>query len=149
MSQPHDPFGSPTPPPAEQPVASPVPASYPYGTAPPRRANGLGLAAMILGIVGLVLSLVLVGIVPAVVAVVLGVLGRRRVRRGEADNGGQALVGIITGVSGIVVAVIVGVVLAVFVNTDSFQNYLDCVHHASGQRAKQDCADQFGRSLTG
>ena len=57
--------------------------------------NGLGLAALILAIIGLLLCWsVAGGIVLGVVAVILGFLGRGRVKRGEADNGGVAIAGI-------------------------------------------------------
>lgn len=80
-------------------------AQAPWGAPPP--ANGMGTAAMVLGILALCL-LCLYGIpsiVLGVLAVIFGVLGRKRARRGEANNAGQALAGIITGAVGIVLGV--------------------------------------------
>ncbi len=66
--------------------------------------NGYGLAAMVLGIVAVVAAFngffaitLPLAVAAGVLAIVFGVLGRRRVQRGEADNGGQALAGIILG----------------------------------------------------
>lgn len=66
--------------------------------------NGYGLAAMVLGIVAVVTAVngffffaLPMALSTAVLATVFGVLGRRRAQRGEADNGGQALAGLILG----------------------------------------------------
>ncbi|WP_306318684.1 MULTISPECIES: DUF4190 domain-containing protein [unclassified Streptomyces] len=86
---------------------------YGYGPAPiaPPR-NGLGVAALVLGIVTAVGFLAWpVAIVTGVLAVVFGTVGRRRAGRGAASNGGQALAGLICGVGGLLSAV--GVAIAV------------------------------------
>ncbi|MFD0382518.1 DUF4190 domain-containing protein [Streptomyces stramineus] len=60
--------------------------------------NGLGVAALVVGIVGTVLSpTVVLGVILGVLAVVFGAIGRAKVSKGEADNGGQALTGLILG----------------------------------------------------
>ncbi|MBV9097306.1 MAG: DUF4190 domain-containing protein [Frankiaceae bacterium] len=84
--------------------------NYPpsYGTPPGRPDNGLGLAAMILGIVGLVLFFtVIIGFVCGVLAIIFGVIGRRRARQGLATNNGQATAGLVTGILAVVVPVVV------------------------------------------
>ncbi len=81
---------------------------YPgHGAYPPpfgaQRNNGFGITALILGIlsvVGCVTSFFAVGL--GIGAVVFGALGKGRANRGEADNGGMALAGIILGALGIV-----------------------------------------------
>ncbi|MEU9846340.1 DUF4190 domain-containing protein [Streptomyces sp. NPDC047985] len=72
-----------------------------WGTPPP--ANGMGTAAMVLGILAICLICLygIPSIVLGTLALIFGVLGRKRVRRGEADNNGQALAGIIMGSVGI------------------------------------------------
>ncbi len=65
--------------------------------------NGLGTAALVLGIVSLVAWLLpLVGLPVAVVGIVLGFLARGRVARGEATNGGAARWGLVLSVIGLV-----------------------------------------------
>ncbi|MEU9469835.1 DUF4190 domain-containing protein [Streptomyces avermitilis] len=69
-------------------------------------SNGMGTAALVLGIISaVVFCLWPIAIVIGVLSVVFGVIGRRRARRGEATNSGQALAGIICGAVGIVLAV--------------------------------------------
>ncbi|MBU3869510.1 DUF4190 domain-containing protein, partial [Streptomyces sp. 4503] len=77
---------------------------WPGGTYVPN--NGHGTAALVLGIIGLVLSPSIVfGIILGVLAIVFGVLGRARAASGEATNGGSALAGVILGVVAVVASV--------------------------------------------
>lgn len=66
--------------------------------------NGFGVAALVLGIVSIPAGGIVVGIVFGILAVVFGVLGQGRVKRGEANNGGVAIAGLITGILGIVIS---------------------------------------------
>ncbi|MFG2218257.1 MULTISPECIES: DUF4190 domain-containing protein [unclassified Streptomyces] len=106
--------GQPVPPVAGQygyPAAPPAqyggyPAYPGYNQAPwggPPPSNGMGTAAMVLGILAICLFCVygIPSLVLGVLALIFGILGRKRVQRGEATNGGQALAGIITGSIGI------------------------------------------------
>ncbi|GAA2226318.1 DUF4190 domain-containing protein [Streptomyces amakusaensis] len=82
----------------------------PTGWQPPAApSNGMGIAAMVLGILAICLLCVwgIPGIVLGIPAVVFGVLGRKRARRGEANNDGMALTGIILGTIGIVLGAVV------------------------------------------
>ncbi|GGM73503.1 hypothetical protein GCM10012275_50220 [Longimycelium tulufanense] len=80
--------------------------------APPR--NGLGIASLILGLIGLVLALTpLTGwlaIIAGVTGLILGLAGRARVRRGHATNSKVALSGVILSALAIVVGIL-GMVL--------------------------------------
>ncbi len=96
------------------------PTAYGYGYGyGPQPSNGLGLASMILGIVGVVLTIIWIGIVPSILAVIFGLIGRGRARRGEATNGGQALAGLILGIVGIVGFALYVTLLVVAVNHSS------------------------------
>jgi hypothetical protein len=88
-----------------------------------RQDNGYGVAAMVLGIVavvagagGLFIFGLPLAIAGGILATVFGFLGRRRVQRGEANNGAQALVGLILGPVAIVLASlwIMGGAIAIF-----------------------------------
>jgi hypothetical protein len=100
---------------------------YPMGYPGPN--NGTGTAAMVLGIVGTVLSIscfgTVLGIIASIAAVICGSIGLRNVRRGEANNRTQARSGLIMGIIGIVLAVAVGVVFAVMAANGSFDDNSD------------------------
>lgn len=72
----------------------------------PERPNGLATAALVCGVLGLVL----VPVVLPVVALFLGAAGGRKADRGEAGGRGRATAGIVLGIVGCAVAVL-GVVV--------------------------------------
>ncbi|MFB9377188.1 DUF4190 domain-containing protein [Kineococcus gynurae] len=110
--------------------------------------NGLGVAALILGIVAILSSFLVIGIILGIVAIILGVKGRGRVKKGLATNGAVALWGIITGAVGLVLS---AVFLAIYIASASFffqnggQQLTDCLGQAGQDAvAQQQCFDQFG-----
>ncbi|MFG2311092.1 DUF4190 domain-containing protein [Streptomyces sp. NPDC048566] len=85
---------------------------YGWPMAPPSPSNGMGTSALVLGIIASVLFCAWpLAIVLGILAVVFGVIGRRKARRGEATNPGQALAGIICGSVGIVLGAALMVVI--------------------------------------
>lgn len=106
------------PPPAEPtPTAEATraaPAS-PAGPAP-GASKGMAIAALVLGIVALIFAFIpllgaFVAIPVGIVAIVLGILARGRAKR-TGTGGGLAMGGLITGIIGIVVALLWGLFLA-------------------------------------
>ncbi|MFI1682325.1 DUF4190 domain-containing protein [Streptomyces sp. NPDC020607] len=90
---------------------------WPAMPAPP--ANGMGVTALVLGIIAAAgFCLWPLAIVLGVLAVVFGAVGRGKARRGEATNGGQALAGIICGAVGVVLGVALLVILVVVPDDD-------------------------------
>ncbi|MFE5833589.1 DUF4190 domain-containing protein [Streptomyces sp. NPDC056508] len=84
--------------------------------AAPHRAmrNGLGTAALILGIIGTLSGLVpfffwLAGIL-GLIALILGLVGKGRTKRGEANNKGVALTGAILGLVALILSVVGAVI---------------------------------------
>jgi len=161
VTAPQDPFS--TPPPERQAGASgagdpqfgaPPPPYQPYG-APPfgtpgysgAPKNGLGVAALVLGILGVMSSLLVFGALLGVVAIVLGFLGRRRAKNGEATNGGSALAGVILGLLSLVVA---AVVVVAFANVfgDQFSTFAECDAQAETQAERAQCQIDFENDLT-
>jgi len=139
MTAPQDPFadpgqqsqtsaGSPQPPPQYgQPGGGQA-----YGAAPAYGAeggysphqtgprNGFGLTALITGILALLFGVLpftfYLGIILGIVAVVFGLLGRKRAKRGEATNQGQALAGLICGALGLLAGIAWTIAITVFVS---------------------------------
>lgn len=132
------------PPPAAGSAYATQPGGYvgaPVGAA----RNGLGTAALVLGILALVLCwTVFGGILLGVLAIIFGLIGRGRVRRREATNGGAALTGIITGVLALLaVAALIAVGVSI-INSPAGKNLQTCLRNAgSDTTAQQNCQQQF------
>ncbi|MFE3518108.1 DUF4190 domain-containing protein [Streptomyces sp. NPDC059166] len=94
----------------------------PWGPAP---ANGLGIAAMVLGIIAVVgFCMWGLGVILGILALIFGIIGRGRAKRGEATNGGMALAGIILGSVSIVIgAVFLGFLIWAVANDESSGEY--------------------------
>ena len=118
-----------------------------YQTSP---KNGLGVAALVLGILGLLTFWTVIGgILLGIVAVVLGIIGRGRAKKGVATNGGVALAGIITGALAVLVtiaAIALGAA-AIFSNPDA-RDLISCISDAGGdQAAIEQCNQEFSDQL--
>ncbi|MDH6226565.1 MULTISPECIES: DUF4190 domain-containing protein [Streptomyces] len=81
----------------------------PYAPAPPaapqQPKNGLGTAALVLGIIGVVLAFFYVGGLLGLLALIFGIIGLGKVKKGEATNKGVALTGLILGVVSMVITI--------------------------------------------
>lgn len=123
------------PPPPPQPYAG-------YTPPPPVPKNGLGIAALVIAIIGL--FTVFGGLVLGIVAIILGFIGWSRAKRGEATNGGVAIAGIVLGFLGVIVS-IVAIFFVVWFFTDiGGTDYLECMSRAgSNEQAMQQCAEVF------
>lgn len=124
----------------------PPPPQYGYGGYPPPAPaapkNGLGVASLVVAIIAL-FSLV-GGVVLGVVAIILGFLGHGRVKRGEANNGGIAIAGIVLGALSIVESIVVIGIAVWGFNEVGGTDYVECLSRAgSDQQAIENCADQF------
>jgi len=128
------------------PYPPPPPQPYSGFTPPPTGPrNGLGITALVLAIIGLMFCCsVAGGIIIGLSAIIIGFVGRGRVKRGEATNGGVAIAGIVLGFLAIIVSLIfIPIWIGVFDDLGG-TDYVDCVAKAgSNQQAIQQCADQF------
>lgn len=124
---------------------SPIAPVAPTPSAPGTGRDPVAVAALVVGIVGLVLSFVPgFGLVLPIAAIVLGVLGRSRIRRSARDGDGMAIAGLSLGVVGLTIALIVGAVaLWVIAGSGSeiatvFAEYMTCLE--TQPRAECDAA---------
>jgi membrane-bound ClpP family serine protease len=136
--------------------SDPAPAGgYPapgYPAARPRR-NGMGTTALVLGVVALTLVVLLLfsplGAFLGLLAVLFGILGLIRANRGEADNRGQAVAGLVTGA----IALLFGIFFTISIGTwfathvTDFNNFGRCMDSAVGAAAREECARQLGQDL--
>lgn len=89
----------------------PYPQGYgpPYAPQPPVPSNGLGVAALVLGILAILLAFIpILGFVAyplAIVGIILGLVGLGRVRRGRSSRG-ITLAGLIASIVGLVLVIV-------------------------------------------
>lgn len=165
MTTPEDPFAAPTEGPGSVPAygqpagTAPygepaAPAGYgqpayggppPYGMPGTAPRNGLGTAALVLGILALLATVTVIGgVLLGILAVVLGAIGRGRAKRGEATNGGSALAGLICGAIAVVLSLALVAVGVSFLNSDSGKKLKDCLDNAGNDAsAQQKCQVEF------
>ncbi|HEY3926682.1 MAG TPA: DUF4190 domain-containing protein [Acidothermaceae bacterium] len=121
------------------------PAPATYGAPGASMRNAPGTAALVLGIIAVVVSWTVIGgIVLGILAVVFGFVGRGRVKRGEADNRRGTNAGIITGIVAIILA---GGLIALGVsvlNSPAGKNLQHCLKDAHGDKtAISQCNAQY------
>jgi hypothetical protein len=120
-----------------------------YGTPPARPRNGFGIAALVLGLLALLLCWTIVGgIVFGIVAVIFGLLGRARARRGEATNGGMSVAGTVLGVIGLLLTIGLVALGVSLLRSPAGQNYQQCLQQSGRDPAKmQQCFSDFGNQV--
>jgi uncharacterized membrane protein HdeD (DUF308 family) len=113
--------------------------------------NGVGVAALVVGVVSLVLALLVlffpIAALLGVIAIILGIVGMSRASRGEANNRGQALAGLITGLIALVLAVFFTISIGFFFaeHQNDFRQFGNCMVGADTEAQRREC----GESLTG
>ena len=139
----------------ESPVNQPGPYPGGYQTAPqysgyaPVPRNGMGTAALIIGILALLFSwLVFPGVILGILAIILGIVGRGRVKRGEATNGGVAISGVVLGVLGLIAGLATVAIGVFFFDWVGGGDYMSCLNKAGNDTVKQQqCEDQFNQHV--
>ncbi|MCW2545233.1 MAG: hypothetical protein JWM40_2785 [Frankiales bacterium] len=104
------------------------------------RRNGVGTAALILGIASVVLCLL---VVLGPLAVVFGIVGRNRVARRQADNGSSAVTGIVLGIIGMLLSTLLIVAAVRFFQSEEFKRFDACDKAASTTEQQNTCAQHL------
>ena len=123
-----------------------APGQYgPGGAEKPR--NGMGIAALVVGIVSLLVAwlpfLGLISVLGGVVGIVLGAIGLKRVRRREATNKGTSIAGIVVSVVAIILAVAATVFATWFFTELLGPEFRECVESGGGgQEAFDQCVQE-------
>ncbi|MBV9013093.1 MAG: DUF4190 domain-containing protein [Pseudonocardiales bacterium] len=135
--------------PAEYAQGSASGAGYGAPPAPPR--NGFGVAALVLGLLALLVSWTVIGgIILGALALIFGLLGQARAKRGEATNGGMSIAGVVLGIIGLLIAIGLIVLGVSLLNSPMGKNYQQCIQQSGGDQVKvQQCVSEFGRQLQG
>ncbi|MER7622228.1 DUF4190 domain-containing protein [Streptomyces sp. NPDC126503] len=113
-----------------------------------KHTNGMAIAALVLGIVALVLFwTVFGGIVLGLAAVVLGIIGARRARGGRAPHGKMSVVGAVLGALAVIVSVVILAIGASVLGSNEYKNFDECVRDATTQSERQACEQDFERDM--
>jgi hypothetical protein len=122
------------------------PTPQPYLVKP---RNGAGVAALVLGLLGLVLTLLVLpsplGALLGLLAVVFGIIGIGRAGRGEATNRGQAVTGLITGILALALGVLLTIAIRGYVqdHASDFSDLARCLNAASTNQERTACTNTF------
>ena len=98
--------------------------------------NGLGTAALVLGVLSIPLAFVVIGGLLGIVGLVLGVMALRRVARGLATNRGMAIAGIVLSVLGILLSLFIVSSVALF-----SRDVVDCAQQYTSQEEINRCLE--------
>jgi membrane-bound ClpP family serine protease len=113
----------------------------------------MGTAALVIGVVALVLVVLILfaplGALLGLVALALGIVGIVRANRGQADNRGQAVAGLVTGTLALVIGLLCAASIGAFfaTNVNDFRQFGSCLDGARGDQAREACAEQLERNL--
>jgi Domain of unknown function (DUF4190) len=149
MSTPRNPQdGGPNPPPGDY-GQNPAGLGPGYSAPLARPRNGFGIAALVLGLLALVLSWTIIGgIIFGITALIFGLLGRARVKRGEATNSGLSVAGVILGLIGLLIAIGLIAFVVSILNSPAGQRYQQCLQQSDGDPAKvQQCFSEFSHQV--
>ncbi|MFF7704370.1 DUF4190 domain-containing protein [Streptomyces lydicus] len=127
----------------------PTPQGQAGAPAPQAARNGLGIAALILGILGALSGIPMILFWLAgplgILALIFGLVGRSRAKKGQATNKGVALAGALLGVVAIILSV-VGVIVTLTAVSKAVDEVNKQVEQSSGQ--PKDGSGQSAKELT-
>ncbi|MFP4634905.1 MAG: DUF2510 domain-containing protein [Nitriliruptoraceae bacterium] len=117
-------------------------------------SSGLAVAALIIGILSLLVGLIpfigLLGVVGGIIALILGLVGRSKAKRGQASGGGMALAGAVIGVIGMLVAIGITVFAVTGIQRfgSSFTDFAECMEETGDEayceeQLEQDMFERF------
>ncbi|MFH9819787.1 DUF308 domain-containing protein [Streptomyces sp. NPDC017230] len=128
--------------------ATPAETSQTHRDTGVRRSNGPAVAALVLGILAVLLFWTVVGgAVLGLLALINGIVGARKARGARAPHGKMSIVGAVLGVLGAIASVVIIAIGASILNSDEFKDFDDCVQHADTQSERNACAEDFNKDV--
>ncbi|MWA08488.1 DUF4190 domain-containing protein [Streptomyces sp. BA2] len=124
-----------------------------YDQPPPRtdvrpNNNSLAIAALVLGILAILLFWTVIGgVLLGLLAVIFGIIGARKARGGRAPYGKMSIIGAVLGGLGLIASAVIIAIGASILNSDEYKNFDDCVKHADSQSERDSCARDFDREI--
>ena len=111
--------------------------------------NGAGVAALVLGLLGLVLSILVLpaplGALLGLLAVIFGIIGIGRAGSEEATNRGQAVTGVIVGILALALGGLLTVRIGGYLqdHRTDFNDLARCVNAANTAQERAACGNTF------
>ncbi|WP_217168941.1 DUF4190 domain-containing protein [Streptomyces sp. AC512_CC834] len=128
--------------------ATPEQSTQAHQGAGARRGNGMAIAALVLGILAVLLFWTVIGgVVLGLLALIFGIIGARRARGGRAPHRAMSVVAAVLGALGVIASVVIIAIGASILNSDEFKDFDDCVQHADSQSERDACADDFNEDV--
>jgi hypothetical protein len=134
-------------------ISEPTYSAQPIPAGPRRVRNGLGVAALVIGVASLVAGLSFVlfplallgGLVGLIIAIVALAGGKAR----GATNSGQAIAGLICSILALIIAIDLSVHVGTWAarNTSVFTRFDKCVAQAHNRPAVANCISQFANEV--
>ena len=127
--------------------AQPVPAG------PSRARNGLGVAALVIGVASLVAAISFVlfplGLVGGLVGLIIAIVAITGARARGATNRGQAIAGLVCSVIALIVAIDLSVHVGTWAarNTSAFTRFDKCVAQAGNRAEVSTCIANFANQV--
>lgn len=108
-------------------VGNPDPyAAGSYGPKP----QGMAIAALVFGILSILLGAPILGVILGLVAIVLGFIALKKVKKGVGGGRGLAIAGIVTGIIGALISIVLTVFLGAVLNglfqSGSLEGAMEC-----------------------
>lgn len=115
-----------------------------WGGAPPAgdptKTPGMAIAALVLGILAIPSAIILIGGLFGLIAIILGAIAAGKAKRGEVGGRGVAIGGIVTGVVGLIIAIVIFVSVMIPI----FQATTECLEQGG---TPEQCQDEIERDL--
>jgi hypothetical protein len=134
-------------------VNEPTYSTQPVAAGAPRVRNGLGVAALVIGVASLVagLSFVLfpLALIGGLVGLIIAIIALARGKARGATNSGQAIAGLICSILALIIAIDLSVHVGTWAarNTSVFTRFDKCVAQASNRAAVSNCIAQFANDV--
>jgi hypothetical protein len=126
----------------------------PDSTEVARPKNGLGVAALVLGVGSLVavLSFILfpLALIAGLIGVILGIIALTRAERGQSTNRGQAIAGLTCSGIALIIAIVFAVRVGVWVsdNQAPLRRLESCLTRAGNSQDVGQCFSRFSLEIT-
>lgn len=120
-----------------------------YQQQKPTGGPGLGITALILGILAIITSFfVFGGYLFGIPAIIVGAIGSSKAKKGRATGRGMAITGIVTGVIALLISIGLTIFTVFLFQAADFGSLQECVQQAGNDQAAQaECERQFQDQL--